>query len=245
MPVADGVSAHLESSTLAAGPRELIEAALAATLPPPGTTPTAIPVEVFLTSLAVEGFRGIGTKVGVQLKPGPGLTVITGRNGSGKSSLAEAVELLLTGDNARWADKKSGDLRKGWKNLHHPGATRVELELSAQGRSMMTLTREWSGSDLTDGASMLKRPGKDPVALTSLGWSPALVTYRPFLSYGELGGLIEDGPSRLHDAIANILGLEEVTAVKAVLTARKAALKGPDQVNEGCVGRPGRRTEGI
>ena len=57
MPIADGISAHLESSTLAAGPRALIEAALAATIPPNTATPTTIPNEVFLTSLAVEGFR--------------------------------------------------------------------------------------------------------------------------------------------------------------------------------------------
>ena len=184
-----------------------------------------VPTEVFLTSLSVEGFRGVGKKVSVPLRPGPGLTVITGRNGSGKSSLAESIELLLTGDNARWADKKSGDLRKGWKNLHHSGPTQIEVELSAGGTPMLVLSRQWPGDDLAEGVSMVKRPGRDAVALGSLGWAQSLITYRPFLSYGELGGLIEDGPSRLHDAIANILGLEEFTAVKDVLSGRKSALK--------------------
>src|SRR5215203_3682564 len=40
----------------------------------------------YLTSLAVEGFRGIGPKQSLTLTPGPGLTIVVGRNGSGKSS---------------------------------------------------------------------------------------------------------------------------------------------------------------
>jgi DNA repair exonuclease SbcCD ATPase subunit len=34
----------------------------------------------------------------LEVERGPGLTLVVGRNGSGKSSFAEALELLLTGD---------------------------------------------------------------------------------------------------------------------------------------------------
>ena len=43
--------------------------------------------EVFLESVEVTGFRGIGPTASVRLKPQPGLTVVAGRNGSGKSTL--------------------------------------------------------------------------------------------------------------------------------------------------------------
>ena len=43
----------------------------------------------YLTSLTVEGFRGIGPRQTLTLTPGPGLTIVVGRNGSGKSSFAE------------------------------------------------------------------------------------------------------------------------------------------------------------
>lgn len=57
---------------------------------------------LYLRSVEVEGFRGIGPKAALRLQAGPGLTVVAGRNGSGKSSFAEAAELALTDDNKRW-----------------------------------------------------------------------------------------------------------------------------------------------
>ena len=38
----------------------------------------------------------------------------------------------------------------------------------------------------------------------------ALVTFRPFLSYNELGSLLDEGPSKLYDALSSILGLEDL-----------------------------------
>ena len=38
---------------------------------------------------------------GSEVEPGPGLTLVVGRNGSGKSSFAEGIEVALTGHNER------------------------------------------------------------------------------------------------------------------------------------------------
>ncbi len=59
----------------------------------------------YLDSITVEGFRGVGPKRTLEIQPGPGLTLVVGRNGSGKSSFAEGVEILLTGTNSRWAKR--------------------------------------------------------------------------------------------------------------------------------------------
>jgi hypothetical protein len=67
--------------------------------------------------IAAQGFRGIGPKAILDLTPGPGLTLVVGRNGSGKSSFAEGLELLLTGDTYRWS-QRSKVWRDGWRNLH-------------------------------------------------------------------------------------------------------------------------------
>lgn len=68
----------------------------------------------FLLTIAVEGFRGIGKKATLDLTPGPGLPLVVGRNGSGKSSFAEALELLLTADTYRW-ENRSKVWRDGWR----------------------------------------------------------------------------------------------------------------------------------
>jgi hypothetical protein len=75
----------------------------------------------FLRRITAQGFRGIGPKATLDLTPGPGLTLVVGRNGSGKSSFAEGLELLLTGDTYRWS-QRSKVWRDGWRNLHHPKA---------------------------------------------------------------------------------------------------------------------------
>lgn len=69
--------------------------------------PQSAPVAAgaFLRSVTVEGFRGIGRFGSLELAPGPGLTLVVGRNGSGKSSFAEALEVLLTGESLRWKDR--------------------------------------------------------------------------------------------------------------------------------------------
>lgn len=62
---------------------------------------------VVLTSIKVEGFRGIGAACELPIAPKPGLTIVAGRNGSGKSSFSEALELVLTGGTYRWANKSA------------------------------------------------------------------------------------------------------------------------------------------
>lgn len=89
----------------------------------------------YLTDIAVTGFRGIGRTAKLELHPAPGLTVISGRNGSGKSSFAEAVELALTGTSYRWLGKQAL-WSEAWRNLHkpHPCSLRVGFAREGSGR---------------------------------------------------------------------------------------------------------------
>ena len=84
----------------------------------------------------------MGKEVDLDLPPGPGLTLVIGRNGSGKSSFAEALELLLTGETYRWLNR-TRIWKDGWRNLHHPVAT-IQAEFSLQGESKpCALKLEW------------------------------------------------------------------------------------------------------
>ena len=111
------------------------------------TSTAAEPAVAFLESIAVRGFRGIGERAVLALAPGPGLTLVVGRNGSGKSSFAEALELLLTGSSARWAAKRSAIWRNGWRNLHAgEGDVEITARFVIEGRaSALTVRRVWRG----------------------------------------------------------------------------------------------------
>jgi recombinational DNA repair ATPase RecF len=180
---------------------------------------------VYLTGLAVEGFRGIGPRQVLTFTPSPSLTLIVGRNGAGKSSFAEALELLVTGTNRRWQGR-SGIWSGGWRNLHNQGAPSITASIAMDGESggtQATLTATWPDvSDLNSMQRSAQLRGEPRQAIAALGWSGALDAWRPFLSYNELGSLFDDGPSKLYDALSTMLGLEAlVTAGKALSECRK------------------------
>jgi recombinational DNA repair ATPase RecF len=216
----------------ALGGREVLEAQLAggATSPQPlaaHASPT--PPGVFLHSVTVEGFRGVGRAQTLELTPGPGLTLVVGRNGSGKSSFAEALEVLLTGDSLRWKER-AAVWRDGWRNLHHPPAS-IRANFLVEGAPRpCVVSRRWEDEAAFEGAEVVvELPEKPEANLDSLGWTHALRTHRPFLSYNELGSLLDEGPSKLYDALSAILGLEDLVLAQGALQearrSREKALK--------------------
>jgi energy-coupling factor transporter ATP-binding protein EcfA2 len=191
------------------------------------------PVGAYVTSLTVEGFRGIGPPTTLELTAGPGLTLVIGRNGSGKSSFAEALEVLFTGDNQRWA-RRSAVWRESWRNLHHPAAV-IEASLAIEGISGPSVVRrDWDlNSGLDDGTVVVQPHGLKKTTLDFLGWDEALPMFRPFLSYSELGSMLDEGPSKLHDAVSAVLGLDELSfAEKALRDARLERQKAKKEVLE-------------
>ena len=224
---ADGPASKIADLVLAAAlGQEALGAAIGGegVTPPPLTTdPVDDPPALFLGEIAVEGFRGIAGKARLGFRPGPGLTLVVGRNGSGKSSFAEAAELALTGTASRW-ERRSKVWEEGWACLHLDGPRSIEVKLLAEGQAGETLVRRrWGPTDgLAAGTAVAQAPGAAETPVEKLGLDRALKTWRPFLSYNELGGLLDDGPSRLYDAISAVLGLEEwVVAEDRLTNARK------------------------
>ena len=174
----------------------------------------------YLKQVRVRGFRGIGDEATLDLPAQNGLTLVLGRNGSGKSSFAEGAEMLLTGENARWKGK-TADWKDGWRNLHADGQPALSAEFVVEGAgAAVVVNRKWSGDALTASSfDMSGPPGAS--SLDELGWTSALGTYRPFLPYSELAQWA-DKPSQLHDAVVSVLGLERLDRVETVLnSARK------------------------
>ncbi len=231
---------RLDASSLAESAKDLVLAAMvgsdefAAVLgggaPPPRPTgpdagTAAAAAGTYLDSIEVTGFRGIGPTATLRLEPGPGLTIVTGRNGSGKSSFAEAAEFALTGDNKRWSGR-SAVWQDGWRNLHRGDEPRIHLHLGVEGRpNGATVECFWTGDGrLSDRTSYVQIAGERRRPVTDLGWDRALDLYRPFLSYAELGGLLSGKPSEMHDSLHRILGLDRLVDLERTLkSARKQA----------------------
>ena len=187
------------------------------------------PPGAFLSSLQVKGFRGIGEAVTIDFSPQPGLTIVAGRNGSGKSSVAEALELALTGSTYRWK-KKPVQWKESWRNLHHGSGALVRATIAEEGRGETTIGVDWPDDSVDVGAAetWVQRAGaKREPGLGALGWEAALDTYRPLMSYDELGGMLEAGPSALYDALAKALGVEQITDAIRRLDVQHKKLKEP------------------
>ena len=207
--------------------------------PPEARQPTeqvpgaAQPTGLYLRSVQVEGFRGIGQRATLRLQPGPGLTIVAGRNGSGKSSFAEAAELALTGDNKRWSGH-TAVWREGWRNLHTTGGSRIAVELAADGqKGSLTVTRDWPADADLDGAQSFEQAqGQPKQPLSVLNLSASLETFRPFLSYSELGALISGTPSAMYDALEAILGLEQLIGAQRRLDDARKRLGEPSKQAE-------------
>jgi ABC-type branched-subunit amino acid transport system ATPase component len=208
---------------------ELEHTGPAVSRPTPEPEPVGRPARAFLTSIEVSGFRGVGAKATLPLAAEAGLIIVAGRNGSGKSSFAEAAELALTGDSYRWADRPA-QWMSAWRNLHEPDPCAIRIGLAEEGVGATTIGVDWApDAELDDRTVWTQRPGgKRETGIQSLGWTSVMDLYRPILSYEELGRLLDGRPKELYEAMERILGLGQVNEATRRLAEQLKRLREPE-----------------
>lgn len=179
--------------------------------------------KMYLERIQVSGFRGIGPTTEIRLQPGPGLTVVCGRNGSGKSSFADGLEVLFTGNLKRW-ERRSREWSTTWRCLH-AGDTAVRAEILVDGTPGVTvLERRWTADQTIDAPTTTVQPAGQPrTTIDDFGWTRAAGEFRPFLSHAELEALL-DSPMALHKQLNDLLGLDDLDTAAERLRSTRTTL---------------------
>jgi hypothetical protein len=147
----------------------------------------------------------------------------------------------LTADNKRWSGK-AAVWQDGWRNLHTSGTTTISVEFAAAGRSRATrVVRTWAAdAKVADGTAYVQRHGQSRQPVDALAWDRALEVYRPYLSYSELGTLVDRKPPWALERPGHAHSLSERAACSTPAQARVFFLLGgaPPQSRPGAV-QPG------
>jgi recombinational DNA repair ATPase RecF len=223
----DRLTAGLAASELVPEAADLLRGMLPE---PAGPERTGRAGPVYLRSITAAGWRGVGPETTLDLPPGPGLTVVAGRNGTGKSSFAEAAEMALTGFNARW-DGSNGKARtavwkEGWRNLHDSTVPTVSVRLTLDDTGdPVTVRRTWYGAKVDEARTTVERADGTEQKLEESIDASTLSLYRPFLPYSELGSMVDGTLSALHNTLARFVGLGQLGDIDDLLAARVKACK--------------------
>lgn len=186
-----------------------------------------------LDFLEICGFRGFRDCVRINF--GRGFTVITGRNGVGKSTLCDAVEFAITGSIDKYAVEKAAKESlsdylwwrgEGVPNAHYVTASFVDDE----GKSFtITRTRE-SGSDRTPGeiqAALCRGPAPEDalrqLTRTSIIRDEWIAALSLDLTETERFDLVQSALGALEGSEAGSRAKEVVAAAEAAHTKDEAA----------------------
>jgi len=156
-----------------------------------------------LKELTIAGFRGFKSAQTIPLDAD--IIVIHGSNGSGKSSIVEALEWLLLGDISRHERAKSRiEYRGSFRNVHcsHDEPTFVEAKVILDGREL-SIRREYQSPQ----RHRILIDGQETTDLNTVGITIESYT-RPILSQGEIKSFVDSEQAERHTEISYILGLD-------------------------------------
>jgi hypothetical protein len=143
-----------------------------------------------LERISIDNYRGILNEEPLVLvfDPTPGITVLHGLNGAGKSSISDAVDLALSGTTPAGTGGKAGNAAL-WDPVHlarGASSARVEVTLSSRGDRLVVATVLGETGEVESHVARLESVnGSEQVDLGS-NWHQALASHQPVFAYASL-----------------------------------------------------------
>lgn len=181
----------------------------------------------WLTKVQVFGFRGIPAEgLELELPTGPGLTIVHGANGAGKSSLAGAIDVGLhtSADASITRRGGSGGNAAVWQPVLVNAAApegRILLELRSSEREGLVIECLVQGGDVVEHtATYAKSSGEQTTLALGAAWQSVLHAYGPVYAYSAWEQYIQAAKD-LKDYISRLLLLGGCfSAVQAAIDVR-------------------------
>jgi len=163
-----------------------------------------------IKSIEIHAFRGIPF-LNLDLHDGKGL-LIQGENGTGKSSIADAIEFFFTGDISQLKGKQSVSLKKHGTNVNFtPDDLKIEMVIKQDKNTDYTIERTLKSS--------MEYP-------KSLEYYFNVADKRTFiLRRSQVLKFIESSPSDRYKFIGTVLGVEKLESIELEMQRAQKYLK--------------------
>lgn len=193
--------------------REVIEE-LAGASPRQGEfDPAASGAVWWLIRVEVSGIRGIPESgMALDFEAGPGITIVHGANGSGKSSFAHGIDMAIHGSTAGGVVRASGVAGKArvWAPVpvHDQAPSgRVQLVLQQSTGDKLALTvKVPRDGEVEIQATRTPVGGVEEAVTLGSGWRAAAVAYSPVFAYAEWESYIQNS-KQLQEYLQRLLVL--------------------------------------
>lgn len=143
-----------------------------------------------LERISIDNYRGILNEDPLVLvfDPTPGITVLHGLNGAGKSSISDAIDLALSGTTPAATGGKAGKAAL-WDPIHlarGSSSARVEVTLSSRGDRLVVATVLGETGEVESHEARLDSPNGSEQVDLGPNWHQALASHQPVFAYASL-----------------------------------------------------------
>ncbi len=185
-------------------------------------------ISMWVSKVRIEGVRGFNAEAILEL--GPGLNLLVGKNGAGKTSFLQAIEWCLTGK-MKYMEGDEFSREDAIVNLFNTsGVGKVTITLHTPKGNLEVTRRRKRGKSTTRGSSpltvkfgdkILEDEDAEALLEKSLGMPLDQISTSVFLHQEALRAILSDDPKERSRSIDKMLGMEEVRSFGEALSTKR------------------------